>query len=377
MNAPRTMPSKLSIGRRPRAILFGLILVLTLVFVGTGYGQAPAPQAPAQLPPPQAPAAPAPADNGVMPFLWKIDPLGLGTNLPTTCSQYEDRNGPLLNGNPLLDSPPGSPGWVGGVELGVVVPHVMNRLFNSFNLASGAGVTVQLPSAQIETAMMPRFELGYRFGQAAGEVILSYRFVTGQATNFSSDGFVTPSFPGGVFVRSRLDLNTIDLDYGSCEPLTIFGVDMKWRVGIRSLFEYNDSQANNGVTAQSTSNDYYGFGPHAMVDFHRPIGNTGLALFGRVEAAMLWGSLTQNYTDSVTAGGATDFGQLTDRIVSQVTTIAFQAGVTWTSPWNPNFHVSAGYIFEHFFDLGSLAVGVAAREELDIEGGFVRLEWRY
>jgi hypothetical protein len=54
-----------------------------------------------------------------------------------------------------------------------------------------------------------------------------------------------------------------------------------------------------------------------------------------------------------------------------------QAGVNWTPPWNNHWRLSAGFIYEHFWDLGSLTTGTAAREELYILGGFLRAEFRY
>jgi hypothetical protein len=350
-------------GQRPAfgslksALLYGLALVLALVSAGTGYAQGG-------------------GDSVVAPLLWKVDPLGQGTTLPTSCSSNDDRNGSLLIGDPLLDRP-GTPGWVADVELGIVSPHVMNRLFETVTRTSGASSVVQLPSAQIDTTVMPRFEFGYQFGQAAGQLLVSYRFLDGQATNFASAGVVPAFGPGGVPVTSRLSLNTADLDYGSVEPLTVLGVEMKWRVGVRMLLEFNDSQANNGTLAQTTSNHYLGFGPHAMVDFRRPIADTGLSLFGRVEMAMVFGGLDQIYTESLTAGGVVDSGLTHDSNYGQVTSLAIQAGLTWTPQSHPNFHVTAGYLFEHFWDLGTAATGNAAREELDLQGGFLRAEWRY
>jgi hypothetical protein len=320
----------------------------------------------------------APADTGVVPQLWKVDPLGRGATLPMSCAPYNDRNGPLLDGYPLLDGgPTGIPGWVAGVELGVVVPHVVNQLFSPVTRASGVTDTVQLPTAQIDATVMPRFEFGYRLGQAWGEVLVSYQFLTGQATNFAS-GDVVPAFaPSGVSVTSRLNLNIFDLDYGSWEPLTVLGLEMKWRVGVRTLVEFNDSQANNGTLDQTTNNHYFGVGPHAMVDFRRPIQDTGLALFARAEAGFAFGQLDQYYDETVTTAGVSDFGQTHDRNYTQVTSLEFQAGVSWTPSSYPNFSVTAGYIFQNFFDMGTYAVGPTQREDLYINGGFLRAEWRY
>jgi hypothetical protein len=358
----RIAHGKFAIGRRKSAILFGLILVTTLVAAGTSYGQ----------------PLPAPSAVPTAPPLWQLDPLGQKAIVPTTCSANEDNNGSTLIGFSGLDGgPTGIPGFELATEVGLVVPHVSNRLFDTVTRASGAADVVQLPSSQIAAAIMPRFELGYRFGQATGELLFSYRFLNSQSTTFAA-GDVVPAFgPGGVAVTSRLSINTFDLDYGSWEPITVLGVDMKWRVGVRTLLEYNDSEANNGTLFQSTSNYYLGAGPHAMVDFRRPLGLTGLALFGRIEAAMTWGTLDQLYTENVTVGGVSDFGQTRDHIYSQVTSLGLQGGVCWTPQWNGNFHVTAGYIFEHFWDMGTIATGTAAREEIDINGGFVRLEWNY
>jgi hypothetical protein len=342
--------------RRKWAILAGLVVVVTLISTGTGYGQST-------------------AESVVAAPLWKVDPNGYGMTLPTTCGPCQDQNGSVLVGNPLLDGrPTGIPGLVFGAEVPVVVPHVTNQLFDTVTRASGASDVVQLPSAQTGGVVMPRFELGYRFGEGTGELLLSYRFLDDRATVFTS----LPQFGAApVPLSSRLSLNTWDADYGSWEPLTFLGVDMKWRVGVRFLLEFNDSQANNSALAQATSNDYFGVGPHAMVDFNRPINGTGFALFSRIESAFVFGHLQQNYSETDATGGAADFGTTTERILGQITSLELQVGLTWTPEWNKQFHVSVGYIFEHYWDLGTIATGHAAREELDINGGFVRLEWNY
>src|SRR4051794_27620248 len=87
-----------------------LALGLTLLLAATAAGQAP--------PPPPAPVAAAP---------WRLDPAGPGCG-PPACAPYEDRNGPLLVGDPLLDGP-ACPGWLAAVDVGVVVPHVRSNVF--------------------------------------------------------------------------------------------------------------------------------------------------------------------------------------------------------------------------------------------------------
>jgi hypothetical protein len=339
-----------------RTCVSSLALLLALVTVDVANGQAPVP-----------PAQP----------LWKVDPLGQGAILASPCADYEDRNGPLLVGNPLLDGPVGAPGIVAGAELDIIVPHVINRVFGSVTRASGVTDTVQLPFAEPGVRAMPKFELGYRWGQASGEVIASYRFVDSDVTHQFSGADLPAFAPAGGPVRSRLDLQVFDLDYGSHEPITVLDVDMKWRAGLRSVIWFADSQANNGTLFQHTTDHYWGLGPHALVDFRRPIRGTGFGLFGRIEGAMPFGRLVQRFVEAVTVGGITDSGQTDVLINSEIATVAFQAGVSWTPTWNQNFHVTAGYVYEHFFALGTTTTPPSPSEEFYLQGGFLRAEWNY
>jgi hypothetical protein len=284
----------------------------------------------------------------------------------------------LLIGDPLLDGPPGIPGWVAGVEVGIVVPHIENRLFSTVTLGSGATDTVHLPTAALGVQAMPKFELGYCFGQASGEVRLSYRFLTARANEFVSAVDLPTFDPTGAQLASRLDLQVIDLDYGSHEPRTVCGWDMTWRAGVRGILSYSDSQAASDTLYQQTVNRYWGVGPHAMVDFRHGLGESGLALFGRLEGAIVFGRLAQRYTETTTgAAGAVDAGETRAFIDSQVTTLALQVGVSWAPPGNHHIRVTAGYSYEHFFDLGTTGTPVSPGLQLWIQGGFLRAEWRF
>lgn len=306
-----------------------------------------------------------------------LAPPAISTSTPNQ-SNLEDRNGSALFGSPLLDAPPAVPGWFGAVDVGIVVPHIKNGLFNTVTREkSGVTDNLQLPSVQPGVLAMPNFEFGYRFGEAAGEIVLSYRFLVGHQTQMVP-GEVVPAYaPAGVPITSRLDLQVITLDYGSSEPRTVLGVDMTWRIGLRGLIYFADSQADNGTLFQQSSDSYWGLGPHAMVDFRRRIGASDFSLFGRLDAAFVFGQLNQRFSESVTAGGVVDYGQTRTNIDSQVTSLGAQAGVAWTPQWNRNIAVTAGYVFEHYFDVGTINTPPSAREELYLQGGFIRFEWRY
>ncbi len=61
-----------------------------------------------------------------------------------------------------------------------------------------------------------------------------------------------------------------------------------------------------------------------------------------------------------------------------VLSLGAQAGVAWSPQRCDYFRIVAGYTWEHWWDTG--AIGVAQpfpRQQLNIQGGFVRLEWNY
>lgn len=347
----------------------------------------PAPLAvlPAPLPEPR-PAGP------VCQKPWHFDPLELYTSVypagahgescvggPPACAPYEDRNGPLLIGDPLLDSPPATPGWVVGVELAGVVPHVENKLFSPVTLmslgkgpapAAGSTTTVQLPAADLGARVMPRIEAAYRFGQGSGELLLSYNFVVGDGTQY----YFAPVFaPTGANLRSRLDMEVLDIDYGNYEPSLGPNWDMFWRVGLRGMIFYTDSQATNGISFQQETDRYWGIGPHAVLDLRRWIGDSGFAMFGRAEVAMPWGRVAQRYIEiDPTVAGETRFFEN-----QQAVTLTVQLGLAWSPQRCSRIRFTAGYIVERLIDVGAIFTGVAPRETLTIEGGFFRGEWNY
>src|SRR6201981_97961 len=78
--------------------------------------------------------------------------------------------------------------------------------------------TVHLPTASLDFTGSPKVGLGYRFAQGFGEFTVSYRsLVTARTRNIEDFDFF-----GDSFLKSRLNLNVIDLDYGSQEiPLSL------------------------------------------------------------------------------------------------------------------------------------------------------------
>jgi hypothetical protein len=350
-----------------------LAVFLTLALANLGYAQ---------------PSANAPAPESIAAPLWRMDPVGPTAGIlpgpgcatgPSACALYEDRNGPLLVGSRLLDGSPAIPGWFGGIDVGVVVPHITNKLTSPVTLTNGTTDLVHLPTAELGVRVMPKLELGYRWGQAAGELMLSYRVLNGQGSQAANALDLPPFAPVGAALKSRLDQQLLDLDYGSYEPSLGPLWDMKWRAGLRFANTYADSQAFNAGLFQQTTNRFWGVGPHAMLDVRRWIGGSGLALFGRLETSLPIGRLEQKYSETATAAdGTLASGQSRLQQNMPILSVAFQAGVSWSPCRGDRFRLTAGYTIEHWWDLGAIgALAGSSREELAIQGGFLRAEWNY
>src|SRR5437867_3751110 len=200
------------------AVLFG-----TWAFVAPGLAQqlppAPVP-VPVQatvttLPHPEMPPAPPPP-----PTLPPPPPYG----------PYRGGNGLILAGDPLLDDPNSPPlGFFATFEGQVLFPHIKNRLTAPVAVDGLFTDIVHLPTAELDSTGSPRIELGYRFPRGFGEFVAAYR-------NVNTEGFgriiaFDPVSDG--LLHSRLDVNTVDLDYGSRQFAFAPCWDMQWHVGAR------------------------------------------------------------------------------------------------------------------------------------------------
>jgi hypothetical protein len=363
---------------------------LALLITGTGYGQTTKllPPASAAVPPatpgavPLAtfeilpptpyvePAAPAPHEVGAGRHDLCIYQPSAG---PPACAPYEDNNGPLLKGSPLLDEPAWAPpGWFGAVDLDIVGPHVKNRVKGDVPVGGGT-TTVQLPGPPLDWTVSPRFDLGYRLSQSTGEILASYQFLTTSGSSTLA-GFDAAGNPGAL--HSRLDLQVFDLDYASREPSWAVGtcsLDWKWKVGLRLAGAYFDSRATSPLLEQHTTNDYFGLGPHAGLDLRYCLAETGLALFGRVETALTVGDVHQTYAEAF-PGGAPG-GAAGARHTQPAPFLGLEAGVTWSPIGNDQVKVTTGYTFQNWWSVGEIDPG--SRGDVTVQGVFTRLEWRY
>lgn len=334
-------------------------------------GPAAIAQPPAELPPAATlPAQPVPGSALTgPPALLPPPPPGA----PQLYTPYQDRNGPLLRGDPLLDRPESPPpGWFLGLELNVVVPHIKNRLQADVTIDGSDFGIVHLPTAELDWTGAPRFELGYRMQQGCGEFLVSYRFLVTEGRQ------VLPGFDldgNDGWLKSRLDLNVIDLDYASRE-YSLERWDMKWKAGVRFASIFFDSRGLGLFIEERTSNNFYGAGPHVGLDLWRSFNVPGLGFFTRMEAASVVGQIRQGFEVSgIADDGSLVGGATTVHHTQAVPTLGVQVGLGWSRWWSYHWsRYSLGYEFENWWYLGQAG---ASRAELTSQGIFFRGEFGF
>jgi hypothetical protein len=311
------------------------------------------------------------------------------------CNPYEDCNGPLLMGNPCLDSPAWAPpGWFFGMELDIVGSHIKNRLIGQVGVD-----TLHVPTAELDWTVSPRFEVGYRFTQGAGELLLAYKFLstsgTQKQTSFDSTsdlgqtfnnfgpqfqgngiGAVIAPLMGPIDLHTRLDINAWDIDYGSREYALWPCWDMRWRAGVRLAGVYFDSTESDGILQQKVSNFYFGAGPHIGLDLRRFIMGTEFQVIGRIESAFLIGQAWQTFEEQVYVPGYGLVFAANNRNNQQLVVpwLNVQLGVGWTPHNFDQFTFSAGYTFEAWWDFADVG---DSRGNITDQGVFVRAELRF
>jgi Legionella pneumophila major outer membrane protein precursor len=325
--------------------------------------------------PSSTPAPPRPPDNLPAPVLGGPPTTLLPPPPPgTVILPYQDRNGPLLRGDPLLDRPESPPpGWFLGLEFDLLGSHLKNRLQAPVTVDDFGTQTIHLPTAELDWTVSPRVELGYRFEQGLGEVLFSYRFLETEGHQ-DLPGFDLDGSDG--FLRSRLSLNVIDLDYASREYSLGPCWDMKWKAGVRLANVFFDSQAVGFFQEQRTANHFFGAGPHVGLDLWRSLGYSGLALFGRIEGAVPVGQIRQSFEQVIAPDDNTLIGGATlVRHTQAVPTLELNFGLSWTQHWARCWsRYSLGYTFENWWYVGDAG---DSRGELTAQGVFFRAEFAY
>ena len=181
-----------------------LVLLATVLSVPWGYAQESKPESASQkvtAPLDVLPGLPRPPDAPASLFQKPVSPAYSCEPLP----------GPYFEVDPLLDPPELPPvGWFAGLDLGIIGPHIKNRLSDTAQIDGLPPSIVHLPTAPLDWTVAPRVELGYRLASGFGGFAFAYRF-------FGTDGSETVlGLDGPADLRSRLDINVVDFDYQAC-----------------------------------------------------------------------------------------------------------------------------------------------------------------
>src|SRR5207237_4286724 len=128
------------------------------------------------------------------------------------------------------------------------------RLSGTVGLPDGRPATLNSPSAPLDWTLSPRFELGYRFADNLGSLMLTYRFLTTEGNPVVAD--FDPMGDGAL--RSRLDMQIVDLDYVSRHHKCCPDFDFRWLAGVRLATVFFDSEVIGGLAELRTSNHFFG-----------------------------------------------------------------------------------------------------------------------
>jgi len=291
--------------------------------------------------------------------------------------------GPYFERDPRLDPPPlPPPGWVADVDVGILVPHVKNKLIDTVQVGARPPDTVQLPSAELSWTGSPRFEVGYRLPSGFGEILLAYRFLVTDGTGSAQGPDATEA------LTSRFDMNVADLDYASREFSLLPHCGMKWRFGLRGVDLFFDSHAiepfaaaaaGSGIFDTRVSNNYWGIGPHMGLELERRWEDEGVVLVGRVDAATLLGRVNQGFSEESTTpapGGELLSGTTRQSNPQDVPEVNAFLGVGWRPPEYPTMRLELGYQYEYWWNVGRLST-TNSRGEVSDQGVVLRVEFNY
>jgi hypothetical protein len=251
-------------------------------------------------------------------------------------------------------------GWFFTLEADLSKPHVSNIDFFV------DGVKPQVPS--LDWTVIPNLTLGYRWEQG-NALLVNYRYL---ASEGQSSAAADPVF-GPESIRNRLDSNWIDLTYLFREHGPWYGFRLQWEVGVRMAYLFYDLKTSMPTSIEQESESFFGAGPHGGMNLSWSVGSTGLAIFGRLDLAVLIGR-----TDDTTTGvffaapgivapiaGVPNSTSSTAGGTKALLDSRFEIGLSWTVPNRPWLRFAGGYQNQGFVWNG---------HDISEQGPFLRCE---
>jgi hypothetical protein len=186
----------------------------------------------------------------------------------------------------------------------------------------------------------------------------------------------------------RLDYHLVDFDYVSREWALGPRWDMTWGIGVRGASLYFDSRiaflnpaSDPGtVLSQSESNSLWSLGAHGVFELSRRLPISGASLFGRIDAAGMWGRIAQTGKETSVGnlGEAPDVDARRFNLDFGNPMASVIVGVSYAFPqWNHS-RILLGYSYETWWEIGRNArVGTSVGAQLDTQGVFLRGEFNF
>ena len=255
-------------------------------------------------------------------------------------------------------------------EVFLLFPSVRQNLNAVVNVGTLYSTTAQLPSAPLHFTAAPTFNLRFNF-RDLGEFGASYRLLASQG-----DATVSGIDPAGpVALRSRLDMQVLDLNYYATGDAGIWWGgpfsqldneswrparwSVNWDVGARMASIYFDSRALGSTIDRHISNFYFGGGPRVGLTLTRMLGDTNLALYGRVDTSAVMGAIQQQFSELAMAGGSPlAFGYTLQRQGQAVPMLSAQIGLA--IPSSRFGHWEFGYQYEQWWLVGDIGSSTAS-----------------
>jgi Legionella pneumophila major outer membrane protein precursor len=281
--------------------------------------------------------------------------------------------GPNLEWSPHKPSLTSEPDCFLSADIAVLFPHLSSLLTAPVRLGDNGPIrTVALGNAGLDTAVSPTIQFGaLRFGPGYGELAFSYRFLASEGSEFR------PAFDesGGANVRSRLNLQTFNLDYTRNDCSLGWETALSWEAGARLQVAFFDTQAQSAISSVQARNSFIGAGPHAAFKLIHTMPG-GWALFGHFDTAMLVGyNTTQDFALGMQdPRNGTLSGSASQQASQIAPSLAVQAGVSWSPAALPHSCLRGGYQFEQWYNIGRVA---GSRGDLNAHGLFASWEWSF
>jgi hypothetical protein len=279
-------------------------------------------------------------------------------------------------------NPPGQHlGWYAAFDIGIMKAHLDTHLSTPAGFTGPTGGPITIGAASLDWLGVPEFSLGYRFGQGAGELRVSYRLVetSGTQTLPGTDGYGNPAQ-----LHSSLNVQTVDFDYISPEYLSegqdisrLLFRDLRAGIGLRATAAYFDNRASGfPITDTHMSSAFGGVGPRMFVELHQDLGRPDFQFYTRLSGSGVLGPILQQFDQTSVAGGATNFGYY-DTHNKNIGMGIFQveSGFSWEPrAFGRRFRFTAAYSWERWWSFGRTDSSDA---ELTLQGAVIRAEFRY